>query len=228
MNDFVIAPPPRVCVPVVGTERQFPVRRIYCVGRNYAAHVKEMGGDERELPFFFQKPTDSIVISGSSIRYPTLTKNLHHEIELVLAIGKGGDHININDAAGHVYGLAIGIDLTRRDLQHEAKAAGRPWEIAKAFDHSAPITPITPLDGKNLPESGSIGLSVNGNMRQSADLSQMLWSCRDIVATLSCHYALAAGDLVYTGTPAGVGPVVPGDRIVGSIDGLPDIEITVV
>ncbi|MFK8014067.1 MAG: fumarylacetoacetate hydrolase family protein [Gammaproteobacteria bacterium] len=203
------------------------MRRIYCVGRNYAAHVREMGGDEREPPFFFQKPRDAIVANGATVPYPTLTKDLHHEIELVLAIGHGGRDIAINAAAEHVFGLAVGIDLTRRDVQTIARKAGRPWDIAKAFDHSAPITAIVPLNTKPLPDSGRIQIAVNGEIRQDANLAEMIWNCAEVIAVLSTHYALEAGDLIYTGTPSGVGPVVPGDTLTGCVDGLPELQIAI-
>lgn len=227
MSAYVVPTPEVVSIAVLGSDDRFPVRRIYCVGKNYAAHVREMGGDQRDLPIFFQKPRDAIVQNGSTVPYPALTKDLQHEIELVLAIGRGGADIPERDAAGHVYGLAAGIDLTRRDLQLQAKEKGNPWEVAKAFDRSAPITAIRPLDGAALPASGAISLAVNGVTKQSADLAEMIWSCAEIIATLSTCDRLEPGDLIYTGTPAGVGPVQPGDSIVGHIDGLPELEITI-
>lgn len=227
MPAYVVPVPKIDSIPVLGSDDNFPVRRIYCVGRNYAAHVREMGDDERDPPFFFQKPRDAVVQNGSTVPYPSLTEDLQHEIELVLAIGKGGTDILQGDAADHVYGLAAGIDLTRRDLQLQAKKKGKPWEIAKAFDHSAPVTAIRPLDGASLPVSGAITLAVNGVTKQRADLAEMTWACAEIVAILSAHYRLVAGDLIYTGTPAGVGPVKPGDHLLGRIDGLPDLNITI-
>lgn len=227
MTDYVVPATERVAVPVLGTESTFPVRRIYCVGRNYTAHIREMGGDERAPPFFFQKPTDAIVQNGSVVPYPTLTEDLQFEIELVLAIGKGGRGIPVDAAAEHVLGLATGIDLTRRDVQVKARKSGRPWGIGKAFDHSAPITALTRLDGKPLPVSGEISLAVNGETKQRGDLAELIWNCAEVVAVLSTHYELVAGDLIYTGTPSGVGPVTPGDRLVGRVDGLPELEITI-
>ena len=227
MTDYVIPPVKQMTVPVSGTDAVFPVRRIYCVGRNYAAHVREMGGDERDPPFFFQKPADAIVQNGSVVPYPTLTEDLQYEIELVLAIGKGGRGIPVESAADHVFGLATGIDLTRRDVQVNARKTGRPWGIGKAFDHSAPITEIAPLEGGALPVSGDISLDVNGETKQKGDLSELIWNCAEVVSVLSTHYELVAGDLIYTGTPSGVGPVTPGDRIVGRVHNLPDIEITI-
>ena len=227
MSAYVVPVPEIVSVPIEGSDDRFPVRRIYCIGRNYAAHVREMGGDHRDLPIFFQKPRDAIVQSGSTAPYPALTKDLQHEIELVLAIGKGGSDISEHDAAGHVYGLAAGIDLTRRDLQAAARKTGGPWELAKAFAYSAPISALKPLDGAALPVSGAISLAVNGVVKQSADLAEMTWSFAEIVAILSTCDRLVPGDLIYTGTPAGVGPVEPGDRLVGHIEGLPGLEVTI-
>ena len=227
MADFVVDVPDVESVPVLGGDAVFPVRRIYCVGRNYAAHVREMGGDERDPPFFFQKPRDAIVPNGATVPYPTLTDDFQYEIELVLAIGKGGKDIALEDAADHVFGLAVGIDLTRRDVQVNARKTGRPWEIGKAFDHSAPITALQELQGGDLPTSGSITLDVNGDRKQEGDLREMIWNCAEVVSILSTHYELVAGDLIYTGTPAGVGPVTTGDRITGKVDGLPELEITI-
>ncbi|MDB5697758.1 MAG: hydrolase family protein [Alphaproteobacteria bacterium] len=225
-GDWVVEPPRQAWVPVAGGGR-FPVRRVYCVGRNYAEHVREMGGDERQPPFFFQKPADAIVHGGGAVPYPTLTQDFQHEIELVLAIGTGGSAIAEGEAAAHVFGLAVGIDLTRRDVQIEARKAGRPWEIGKAFDHSAPIGLIAPLAGGTLPLGGEIGLRVNGQTRQRADLSDMIWSAAEVVSTLSRHYRLEPGDLIYTGTPAGVSPLAVGDSIEGYVAGLSPLHITI-
>ncbi len=225
-DNLVINPPEPVLVPVIGGGL-FPVRRVYCVGRNYAAHAIEMGGDERDAPFFFQKPATAIVLNGSEIPYPVITNDYQHEIELVLAIGRGGDNIQTEQAGEHVFGMAVGLDMTRRDRQAEAKKAGRPWEIAKAFDLSAPISEITPLN-EALPTSGHISLHVNDELKQQADLTDMVWNCTEVVATLSTHYRLEPGDLIYTGTPAGVGPVEVGDRLVGSVEGLHDLHIQIV
>jgi fumarylpyruvate hydrolase len=221
MSATVIAPPPRPCVAIQGSEALFPVRRIYCVARNYAAHAREMGMDpEREPPFFFAKPADAIVADGDAIPYPPRTRNLHHEIELVVAIGRGGRDVGVNHALEHVYGYAIGNDLTRRDLQTLAKNEGRPWDTAKGFDASAPVAAIRPAASLGHPARGAIWLEVNGERRQSADLDEMIWSVPEIVAELSTLFTLAPGDLIFTGTPAGVGPVVPGDELVGGIEGL--------
>ena len=216
-----------VSLPVEGTRDRFPERRIYCVGQNDAAHVREMGGDARTPPFIFQKPRDAVVQNGATVPYPPHTSDLHFEIELVLALGKGGTNIARDSAADHVCGLATGIDLTRRDLQAEAKKQGRPWDTSKGFDNSAPVSAIQPLDNGSLPTAGRISLEVNGTTRQDADLAEMIWECADIVAILSQYFELAPGDLVFTGTPSGVGPVCPGDRLIGRIDGLPDLNISI-
>jgi len=233
MTEFVIPASPQVCAPVHGGGR-FPVRRIYCVGRNYLEHIREMGGDEREAPFFFQKPADALVEAGSpaagselaSVPYPPVTKNFQYEVELVLAIGRGGTDIPKAKAAGHVFGLAVGIDLTRRDVQVAARKSGRPWEIGKSFDHSAPLAPILPISG-DLPTTGAISLELDGVEKQSGDLSQLIWNCAEIIAELSSQYRLEAGDLIYTGTPAGVGPVVVGNVITARVDGLPTLALKI-
>ncbi|RVU02285.1 FAA hydrolase family protein [Novosphingobium umbonatum] len=227
MTEYVFAPAPVMGVPVVGSDRLYPVRRIYCVGRNYLDHIREMGQDERQPPFFFQKPTDAIVQDGATIPYPVATQDYQFEIELVLAIGKGGADIAVEQAGTHVFGAAVGIDFTRRDLQLRARDTGRPWEAGKSFDQSAPIAAIVPIAEGRLPEAGAITLDVNGEQRQSGDLAQLIWNCAEIVAQLSRHYRLEPGDLIYTGTPAGVGPVVAGDRIVGRIEGLPSLHLTI-
>ncbi len=226
-TSFVIPAPDRATVPVVANDALFPVRRIYCVGRNYAAHIREMGGDERDPPFFFQKPTDAIMPNGAEIPYPPLTKDFQFEIELVLTIGQGGFDIPHDEAARHVFGLAVGIDLTRRDVQVNARKTGRPWGIGKAFDHSAPLTAITPLNGAPLPTVGPISLAVNGNIKQQADLAEMIWNCAEVVSILSTHYRLRAGDLIFTGTPAGVGPIEPGDCLTGNVLDLPELSISI-
>lgn len=229
MTDFVIAPPSQASVEVAGSTARFPVRRIFCVGRNYAAHAREMGKDpDREPPFFFMKPADAVVDSGETVPYPPETQNLHHEIELVVAIGVAGRNIAADVALDHVWGAAVGIDLTRRDLQTAAKDAGRPWEFGKAFDHSAPIAPLSPIADVRSLEKGHIWLAVNGEARQDANLSELIWSVRDTIAILSRSMALAPGDLIMTGTPAGVGAVVPGDVITGGIEGLTPIETPIV
>lgn len=227
MPQFMIAPPAQASVAVVGSASRFPVRRIFCVGRNYAAHAREMGNDERDPPFFFMKPADAVADSGTTIPYPPLTKNLHHEIELVVAIGKGGADIPVSSALDHVWGYAVGVDLTRRDLQDEAKKQARPWEWAKAFDASAPCAPLVRAEKSGHPATGRIWLAVNGEVKQDGDLSELIWPIADIVATCSRSVALKAGDLIFTGTPAGVGAVKQGDRITGGVDGIGEIDITI-
>lgn len=216
---------PPTALPIFGSEKFFPVRRIYCVGRNYAAHAREMGSDTRLPPFFFQKPSDAVTVQ-TCIPYPPMTENLHHEAELVMALSGGGINIDPADAHECVFGLAAGIDLTRRDRQAEMKSSGRPWEIAKAFDHSAPITPITPLTSQ-LPTSGSIKLTVNGERRQSGDISEMIWPMAEIIAVLSTQYELMPGDLIFTGTPAGVGPLNIGEEVSMTALDLPALNITI-
>ncbi|MDX5351410.1 MAG: fumarylacetoacetate hydrolase family protein [Paracoccaceae bacterium] len=215
---------PTVTLPVTGRAERFPVRRIFCVGRNYAEHAREMGGEpEKEPPFFFTKPADAIVESGSRIPYPPATKNLHHEGELVIAIGKGGAMVSEEDATALIWGHAAGNDLTRRDLQAEAKATRRPWDMAKAFDKSAVIGPIRP---GQLPD-GTLRCTVNGALRQEARLSDMIWTPAAIIAALSRLVSLSPGDLIFTGTPAGVGPLVRGDTCKVEIDGLQSATVTI-
>lgn len=215
-------------VPVAGTELGFAVRRIYCVGRNYAEHAREMGFEpEREPPFFFTKPADAIVADGATIAYALGTQNLHHEIELVVAIGKSGVNISRDAALTHVYGYAAGIDMTRRDLQLAARDKGRPWDVGKAFDESAPISKLHRASEIGHPSAGAIRLSVNGKPRQEADLKQLLWPVDDLIAQLSRLFVLRPGDLIYSGTPAGVGPVTPGDELHGSIEGVDTITIRI-
>jgi len=218
---FVFPPPEPVSVPIKGTNQRFAVRRIYCVGRNYAAHAREMGKDPtREAPFFFTKPPAAIVQNHATIPYPSRTADLHHEIELVVAIGKAGHDIPVESALDHVFGYAVGNDLTRRDLQTEAKDKGRPWDTGKGFDRSAPITAITPASVCGHLTSGRIWLAVNGQLRQQGNLTELIWSVPEIVAELSTLFELAPGDLIYSGTPAGVGAVQPGDHLEGGVDGL--------
>lgn len=224
---FVFPPPALPAVEIQGRSERFPVHRIYCVGRNYAAHAREMGKDpEREAPFFFAKPADAIVANGARIPFPSRTADLHHEIELVVAIGKGGVDIAVEQALDHVFGYAVGLDLTRRDLQAEAKDKGRPWDTGKGFDRSAPITAITPSDRFDRLDNGNIWLAVNGVRRQQGALADMIWSVPEIIAELSTLFELAPGDLIYTGTPAGVAAVHSGDRLEGGVDGLETLRIT--
>ncbi len=229
MTDYAVACPPQPALPVLGAEALFPVRRIYCVGRNYAAHAREMGHDpDREDPFFFQKSPDSIVLSGGEFPYPPASRDVHHEIELVVALGLGGAHIVEDQAHDHIFGYGVGLDMTRRDLQGEAKKAGRPWTVGKAFDHAAPCSAINPAKAMGHPRKGRIWLEINGAPRQDGDIDQLIWSVPEIIAYLSGLFTLAPGDLIYTGTPAGVGPVMRGDILRGGIDGIGKIEITVV
>lgn len=228
-TNYVFAPPATVSVGVVGESARYPVRRIYCVGRNYAEHAREMGHDpDRELPFFFQKNPDNLVLDNKDFPYPTMTTNLHHEIELVVAMGQGGRDIQAANALAHVYGYALGIDLTRRDLQNEAKKTGRPWEIGKAFEHSAPMTDITPATKSGHLSKGAIWLKVNGEMRQQSYLTQLIWNIPEIIAHLSAIFELRAGDLIMTGTPAGVAAVKPGDVMEGYCEGVGTIITKVV
>lgn len=227
---FVFAPAAPVAVPIAGSQDSFPVRRVYCVGRNYAAHAREMGFDpDREPPFFFCKPADAVVpvADGAtlSLPYPPETSNLHYEIELVAAIGKGGANIPVDDALAHVWGYAVGLDMTRRDLQMKMREAGRPWELGKAFDQSAPIGPLHPTQSVSGIEQAGIWLQVNGTDKQRSDIGKLIWSVAETIAYLSRYFRLEAGDLIYTGTPEGVGPVVRGDKMVGGVDGLGTISV---
>ncbi|NDW03122.1 fumarylacetoacetate hydrolase family protein [Jiella pacifica] len=215
-------------LPIRGSSDEFPVRRIYCVGRNYAEHAVEMGHDpEKEPPFFFQKNPDNLVQTGE-FPYPSATKDVHHEVELVVALSKGGTDIAPNEALDHVFGYAVGLDMTRRDLQAGAKKLGRPWEIAKAFEKSAPISEIVLASAIGHPSAGAITLAVNGETRQSGDLSQMIWKTGEVIAHLSGLFELAPGDLIMTGTPAGVGAVVRGDRLEGTVEGVGTLVVMVV
>lgn len=222
---FVISAPQTPSVAVDGTTDRFPVRRIFCVGRNYAAHAREMGKDpDRDPPFFFTKPADAVVDSGETVAYPPETKNFHYEAELVVAIGAGGRDISETDSLAHVWGYAVGNDLTRRDLQLQAREQGRPWDWGKAFDRSAVIGPVHPVARVGHPSTGSIRLLVNGTVKQDADLAELIWSVPEVISILSHSIALAPGDLIMTGTPAGVGPLVPGDICMVEIEGLGRIE----
>lgn len=229
---YVIPPAPQASVPVVGSAQRFPVHRIYCVGRNYAEHAKEMGFTGREPPFFFMKPADAVlpVNPGETgqMPYPTLTKDLHHEIELVVAIGKGGKNIAAADALSHIYGYAVGLDMTRRDLQNDMKKQGRPWSIGKGFDHSAPIGPITPAAQAGDVGKAGIWLQVNGVDRQRSNVAQLIWNIAETIEHLSAAWELQPGDLIYTGTPEGVGAVVTGDVLEGGVDGLGSVRLKLV
>ena len=213
---------------IAGATGVFPVRRVYCVGRNYVEHIREMKeGDERDPPFFFQKPSYAVVANGAELAYPPCTSDFQHEIELVVAIGGGGANIAVGDALGHVFGYAVGIDMTRRDRQREMRERMLPWELGKSFDASAPCGPLHPVASVGHVGRGAITLSVNGEVRQAGDLAQMIWNVPEIIANLSTQYELKAGDLIFTGTPAGVGPVVPGDRLEGAVEGLDTIHFTI-
>ncbi len=221
---YVLDPPPRASVAVAGSQARFPVRRIFCVGRNYAEHAREMGADAREPPFFFCKPADAAVDSGTRLPWPLACTTLHHEGELVVALGRGGTAVSPLDAPALIWGYGAGIDLTRRALQARAKEARRPWDMAKGFDRSAPCGALLPAPDWTQARDARLELRVNGALRQRAALAQMIWPVNDIIAQLSRLVALAPGDLIYTGTPAGVGPLAPGDRIQVTIDGLPALE----
>jgi fumarylpyruvate hydrolase len=227
---YVFAPPAITSVPVVGGG-EFPVRRIYCVGRNYAEHAQEMGFTGREPPFFFMKPADAIVNmpngTTGEIEYPPLTSNFHYEIELVVAIGVGGRNIKAADAVKHIWGYGVGLDMTRRDLQGEMKKQGRPWCIGKAFDQSAPISPLVPFAKTGELLTGAITLDVNGTRKQTGDLKELIWSVNETIEQLSNAWTLQAGDLIFSGTPAGVGPVVKGDVMEGAVAGLGQIKVAV-
>ncbi len=228
-HPYVFPPAPVTALPVRGSDARFPVRRIYCVGRNYAEHAREMGHDpDREPPFFFQKNPDDLFFGETRWPYPPATDDVHHEIELAMALSAGGQDIDPADVPAMVFGYAVALDMTRRDLQGIAKKAGRPWEVGKAFACSAPIGALVPATAIGHPAAGRIALSVNGQIRQEGDLAQMIWSPVEIVATLSRLFTLAPGDLILTGTPAGVGPVVRGDRLAGSVEGVGALEIEVV
>ncbi len=228
---YVFPPAPTVSVPIVGKTERFPVHRIYCVGRNYEEHAREMGFTGREPPFFFLKPADAIVAVDAgdtgSIPYPSLTKNLHHEIELVVAIGTGGKNIRAADAHRHIYGYAVGLDMTRRDLQNDMKKQGRPWCIGKAFDHSAPIGPITPAEQAGDVANAEISVQVNGQDRQRSHVSRLIWNIGETIEHLSAAWELQPGDLIYTGTPEGVAAVVSGDTLVGEVSGLGWLSVKV-
>ena len=228
---FVFTPPAVVSAPVLGKTERFPIHRIYCVGRNYEEHAKEMGFTGREPPFFFMKPNDSLVLVNNgetgNMPYPSLTKNLHHEIELVVAIGVGGKNIKAADAQKHIYGYAVGLDMTRRDLQGDMKKQGRPWCIGKGFDHSAPMGPITPVAQAGDITKAEIHLQVNGQDRQRSTISQLIWNIAETIEHLSAAWELQPGDLIFTGTPEGVNAVVAGDTMVGSVTGLGELKVRV-
>jgi fumarylpyruvate hydrolase len=226
---FIFTPNATPSVAIVGNALRFPVHRIYCVGRNYAEHAREMGSDpNREPPFFFSKPADAIVANHTAVPFPPRTKNFHHEVELVIAIGKGGRDITVAAALDHVFGYAVGNDLTRRDLQKQAKDVGKPWDVSKGFDHSAPLAAIRPVGAGGHIERAAIWLKVNGEVRQQANVADMIWNVPAIIAELSTFFALQPGDLIFTGTPAGVSALKVGDRIEAGIEGLETLAHTIV
>jgi fumarylpyruvate hydrolase len=226
--ETVFPAPEPVTLPVVGIEERFPVRRIYCVGRNYLEHIREHGNDESQPPFFFAKHRDTIVQNGSEVPYPSLTSKYEYELELVVAMKSGGEDIAEADALSHVYGYAVGLDMTRRDLQVASRKIERPWEIGKSFDMSAPCSAVTPADQIGHLSKGRIHLSVNGEIRQDGDLAQMIWDIPGVISRLSREVGIAAGDLIFTGTPGGVASVVPGDTMVGGVEGLEELTIKIV
>src|SRR5512138_1943195 len=224
---YVIAPAPQPAIAVAGTTKQFPVRRIWCVGRNYLEHIREMGQDEREPPFFFAKPADAVAPDGATIPYPPLTKDLHHEVELIVAMKSGGLNIPAEKALDHIYGYAVGIDLTRRDLQIASRKKERPWEIGKSFDYSAPCSAIQPAAKIGHPVMGKIWLTVNGKETQKGDLTELIWNVPEIIWQLSQQVKLAAGDIIMTGTPAGVSQLQPGDKLECGVDGVGTLKVNI-
>ena len=229
MTEYVIDPPTPASLPIRGSEARFPVRRVYCVGRNYAAHTIEMGGDpDREEPFFFQKNPDNLLTNGADFPYPDKSNDVHHEIEMSVALGKGGRNIPLESALEHVWGYGVALDMTRRDLQGACKKAGRPWEIGKAFDHSAPASELVAASEIGHPSKGAIWLKVNGEVRQEGDLDHMIWKVPEMITYLSGLFTLAPGDIILSGTPSGVGPVSRGDQLEGRIDGVGELRLRVV
>src|SRR5918994_4568883 len=226
-DDYVISPPTRPSLPVAGSSKLFPVRRVWCVGRNYLEHIREMGNDEREPPFFFAKPSDALVRDGATIPYPSLTKDLHFEVELVVALKSGGRNISVAKANDCIYGYGVGIDLTRRDLQIASRDIKRPWEIGKAFDASAPCGALRPAAEIGHPAKGRIALKCNGKVRQDGDLEQMIWNVPEVIGKLSEMVALAPGDIIMTGTPSGVAATVAGDRIECEVEGIGKMSVTI-
>ncbi len=228
MTTFAIAPPATASLAIAGSSERFPLRRVFCVARNYAAHAREMGANpDREEPFFFTKPADAVVAAAGVVPYPPATEDLHHEVELVVAIGKPGVNVKPEEALSLVWGYGVGLDLTRRDLQAQAKAAGRPWDMAKGFDASGPCSELHPVSEVGHPSKGRIWLEVNGAIAQEGDLDQMIWSVPDMIAFLSTFVALQPGDLIYSGTPSGVGPLAPGAKVRGAVDGVAGFELAI-
>ena len=227
MTDYVIPPPKQASLPV-STAGHFPVRRVFCVGRNYAAHAREMGKDpDREPPFFFMKPADAVRYANGVIPYPSLTAEFHHEIEMVVALKAGGTNVAPQEALNLVWGYGVGVDLTRRDLQDEAKKLSRPWDWAKGFDASAPCSPIHPVEVVGHPVNGEIWLKVNGVLKQRGDLQDLIWTIPEVISAISRAVSLAPGDLIYSGTPAGVGPLQPGDEVTGGVEGVAEFGFTI-
>ncbi len=228
MSSYVIHAPAQPSLAVAGSQDRFPIRRVFCVGRNYGAHAREMGSDpNREPPFFFTKPADAVVPASGAVPYPPATQDLHHEVELVVALGAGGADITPEQALSLVWGYGVGLDLTRRDLQAVAKDAGRPWDMAKGFDASAPCSPLIPAATLGHPQDARIWLEVNGALRQEGNLNEMIWSIPEVISTLSGLVTLAPGDLIYTGTPAGVAALKPGDQLRGGVDGVTEFALSI-
>lgn len=227
MTAFALAPAMQAELDITGSDETFPVRRIYCIGKNYVAHIREMNQDERDPPVIFMKPADAVVKNGGEIPYPVFTSNFHYECELVVALKSGGYNIPVAEASSHIYGYAVGLDMTRRDHQAAALAKGLPWEVTKSFDHSAPIGPITRASDSGILTSGVVRLKVNGEVRQDADISLMIWKVDEIIAKLSEQHRLMPGDIIMTGTPAGVGAVVSGDVLDCSVDGLESMQVRI-
>ncbi|KFC63794.1 fumarylacetoacetate hydrolase family protein [Massilia sp. LC238] len=228
MSSYVITAPAQLSLAVADSQERFPIRRVFCVGRNYGAHAREMGSDpNREPPFFFTKPADAVVPASGAVPYPPATQDLHHEVELVVALGAGGSNIDPSDAMSLVWGYGVGLDLTRRDLQAQAKDAGRPWDMAKGFDASAPCSPLIPAAKLGHPREARIWLEVNGELRQEGNLNEMIWPIADVIGHLSRLVTLAPGDLIYTGTPAGVAALKPGDQLRGGVEGVTEFALSI-
>ncbi|WP_419186986.1 fumarylacetoacetate hydrolase family protein [Candidatus Halocynthiibacter alkanivorans] len=229
MMQFIFPPQEQTVLPIRGSDEVFPVNRVYCVGRNYAAHAIEMGHDpNKEPPFFFQKNPDNLLVEGEGFPYPAMTQDVHHEIEMAVALKSGGNNIAVADALDCVFGYSVSLDMTRRDLQAQMKKAGRPWEIGKAFEHSAPCGALVPASEIGHPDSGAVWLKINGEMRQEGDLNQLLWKIPEMISYLSDLFTLKAGDVILTGTPSGVGPVQRGDKMHGHVAGVGDLRVDVI
>jgi fumarylpyruvate hydrolase len=224
MTEFVITPPATPSIAVIGSSARFPIRRVFCVGRNYAAHAREMGNDDREPPFFFMKPADAVVAAEGVVAYPPATNDLHHEVEMVVALGGGGANLESADAMALVWGYGVGLDLTRRDMQAVAKQMSRPWDFAKGFDASAPCSALRPVSDIGHPQDARIWLEVNGELKQDGHLREMIWPVADIISHISRFVTLAPGDVIFSGTPAGVAALQPGDRVRGGVDGVAEFE----